>query len=67
MPVASLMYLSSCSLKLTWENTGLIYLLSNRGPETQENNGRIQKHIRRYHGNFGGIPSQTLKGKKKGG
>lgn len=48
------------------KSIGLIYLSNNQGPETQENNGRIQKHIHRYHGNFGGIPPQTLKGKKGG-
>lgn len=54
--------------RLNWleKSIGLIYLSNNRGPETQENNGRIQKHIHRYHGNFWGIPPQTLKGRREG-
>lgn len=42
-----------------------MYLSSSRGPESQENNGRILKHTLRYHGNSGGIPPQTLQEKKR--
>lgn len=38
-----------------------MYLLNNQGLEIQQNNGMILTHILRFHGNFEGIPPQTLK------
>lgn len=38
-----------------------MYLLNNQGPETQQNNGTILIHTLRFHGNFEGIPPQSLK------
>ena len=63
--VSWMTHVSTAYLSWLKKRIYVAYLLNNPDPEILENNGRFQKRTLHFHGNFWGIPPQTLKKRKR--